>query len=227
MISAVIVAAGRGTRMGPNIDKIFLEVAGHPIIAHTWKRFDASPSIDELIFVVREGMASEFQKLSEEYQFTKSFRIVHGGKERQDSVANGLAAISSACEYVAIHDGARPCVTEKIITDTVAAARQFGAAIAATKVTDTLKESDPHGVITRNVDRSKLWAVQTPQIFKVEIIRKALRAVAQSNASVTDDAAACEFIGQPVKLVESETPNPKATSKADLPFLELLLKTQS
>ena len=223
MISAVIVAAGRGTRMGPNIDKLFLEVAGRPIVAHTWVRFDASPLIDEVVLVIREGMSAEFQKIAELCSLKKPFRLVHGGKERQNSVWNGIEAISPRAELVAIQDGARPCTSEKIIADTIRAAIETGAAIAASKVTDTLKECDADGNIAKNIDRSKLWAVQTPQIFRVSVIRRALSEVTRRNAFVTDDAAACELINQPVKLVESETPNPKATSRADLPYIEMLL----
>jgi 2-C-methyl-D-erythritol 4-phosphate cytidylyltransferase len=110
-----------------------------------------------------------------------------------------------------------------VIADTIAAARELGAAVAAQRVTDTIKESDGGTLIARNIDRARLWAVQTPQIFRVEVIRRALAAVRERGLAVTDDTAACELIGQPVKLVESATQNPKATSPADLPYLELLL----
>ena len=223
-VSAVIVAAGSGTRMGPGVDKLFLEVAGRPIVAHTWARFDAAACIDDLVLVVRDGMQEEFRKLAVESGFKKPFRLTVGGKERQDSVWNGLQALVADCEIVAIQDGARPCTSLAVIEATIAAARETGAAVAAQRVTDTIKESDGGMLVAKHIDRSMLWAVQTPQTFRVEVIRRALAAVRERGVLVTDDTAACELIGQPVALVESPEPNPKATSPADLPYLELLLK---
>lgn len=223
MVSAVIVAAGRGTRMGPDVDKIFLEVAGRPIVAHTWAAFDTSPSIDEIVLVVRDGMQATFAELAAQSGFTKTHRLVAGGRERQDSVWNGLQALNAAAELVAIHDAARPCVTETILRDCLAAAREGGAAVAASRVTDTIKESADGATVARHLDRGRLWAVQTPQVFQVGIIRRALGTVQERGLPVTDDTAACELIGQPVRLVECSTPNPKATAPSDLPYLELLL----
>jgi 2-C-methyl-D-erythritol 4-phosphate cytidylyltransferase len=223
--SAVIVAAGKGTRMGPNIDKLFLEVAGQPVVAHTWAAFDASAAIDEIILVVRDPLRADFEKLRAALRVKKPVRYASGGAERQNSVWNGLQQISSEAEIVAIQDGARPCTSKEIIADCVAAAREIGASVAAQKVTDTLKEGGATGLIARNVDRSKLWAVQTPQVFRVEIIRRALKDVFDRGMQVTDDTAACELIGQPVKLVESKTPNPKVTTPGDLPLIELLLRS--
>ena len=223
MVSAVIVAAGKGTRMGPNVDKLFLEVVDRPIIAHTWERFDRSPTIDEIVLVVRDGMQSAFVELADRHGFTTSYRLVPGGRERQDSVWNGIRATSSETEIIAIHDGARPCVTEAIIADCVRAARDHGAAVAASPVTDTIKEASGDGTIAKHIDRAKLRAVQTPQTFRSDIIRRALGEVQSRGVAVTDDTAACDLIGQPVMLVESATPNPKATSPADIPWLELLL----
>ncbi len=224
MVSAVIVAAGRGTRMGVGVDKLFLEVAGRPIVAHTWEKFDRSPTIDEIVLVVRDGMQSDFKELAAENGFYKDYHLVAGGAERQDSVWNGISATNEGTEVIAIHDGARPCVTEQIVADCVAAAREVGAAVAASPVTDTIKETGPDGFIAGHIDRSKLRAVQTPQTFRADIIRKALGLVQERGIQVTDDTAACELINQPVKLVESTTPNVKATSPEDIPYLELLLR---
>jgi 2-C-methyl-D-erythritol 4-phosphate cytidylyltransferase len=223
MISAIIVAAGRGTRMGANIDKLWLEAAGRPVIAHTWAKFDAAKEIDEIIVVVREGMQPHFTELAKQFHFQKKFHIVIGGAERQDSVWNGLAAVSDKTEIVAIQDAARPCTSAEVIADTIQAARETGAAVAAQPVTDTLKETADGKIISRTVDRSKLWAVQTPQTFRVEIIRRAITAAREKNLNLTDDTAACELIGQPVRLVNSAAPNPKVTVPADLPFIASLL----
>src|SRR6185295_9972549 len=155
-------------RMGPNVDKLFLEVAGRPIIAHTWQRFDDTSCIDEIVIVARAGMEGAFTELAKQFGFRKPYRIVAGGKERQDSVWNGLQALSPKSEVVAIQDGARPCTSQAMIEATVRAAQETGAAVAAQRVTDTIKESDGASVIVRTIERSRLWAVQTPQAFRVE-----------------------------------------------------------
>lgn len=226
MVTAVIVAAGRGTRMGPNVDKLFLEVAGQPIIAHTWRRFEQSPEIDEIVLVVRDGMQDAFTEIAAEQGFRKTHRFVPGGKERQDSVWNGVQAAAESSDIIAIHDGARPCVTERIIADCVAAAREMGAAVAASEVTDTIKETAGDELVSRHIDRSRLRAVQTPQVFRADVIRRALANVQEQGLHVTDDTAACETIGQAVKLVIGTDPNPKATSPADIPYLNLLLASR-
>lgn len=212
--------------MGPDRDKLFLEVAGKPVVVHTWQRFAQARDIDEIVLVVRDGMQAVFQELAAQHNLKKQFRLVPGGVERQDSVWNGLQALSPSSEIVAIQDGARPCTSDELISATIAAAREFGAAVAGQPVTDTIKETSDGKTIARTLDRSRLWAVQTPQTFRVEIIRRALSIVREKRLQVTDDTAACELIGQPVRLVGSPTPNPKVTVPADLAYVELLLNTQ-
>jgi 2-C-methyl-D-erythritol 4-phosphate cytidylyltransferase len=221
--SAIIVAAGKSTRMGPQKDKLFLPVAGRPLLAHAWARFDSAPFIDEIVLVVRDGSQSAFAEMAAKFKFTKPFRLVPGGRERQDSVWHGLEALSPAAEIVAIQDAARPCTSPALIEATIQAARQFGAAVAAQPVTDTIKASDDGAYVAGHLDRSRLWAVQTPQTFRVEIIRRALQAVRERGVQVTDDTAACELIGQPVKLVHVPGPNPKVTVPDDVHYVELLL----
>ena len=223
MTSAIIVAAGKGVRMGPDTDKLFLELNGRAVVAHTWRTFDEADFIEELVIVVRDGMQAVFQELASKYGFQKPFRLVPGGKERQDSVWNGLETRSPSTEIVAIQDAARPCTTQAVISATIEAARQTGAAVAAQAITDTIKESSDGNLVERTLDRFRLWAVQTPQAFRVEIIRRALAEVRQRGLSVTDDTAACSLIGQPVRLVVSASPNPKVTRPEDLPYIELLL----
>jgi 2-C-methyl-D-erythritol 4-phosphate cytidylyltransferase len=210
--------------MGANVDKLWLEVAGRPVVAHTWRQFDDAPAVDEIILVVRDGMQPHFTKLAEQFNFQKPYRLAVGGAERQDSVWNGLAALSPASEIVAIQDAARPCTSKELIAATMQAARETGAAVAAQPVADTIKETADGKTISRTVDRSKLWSVQTPQTFRVEVIRRAIATARQKKLLLTDDTAACELIGQPVQLVKSETPNPKVTVPADLPFIESLLR---
>jgi 2-C-methyl-D-erythritol 4-phosphate cytidylyltransferase len=225
--AAILVAAGQGRRMGAGIDKLFLDACGRPVVAHAWARFEQAPGIQELVLVVRAGQEPAFDKLAAQCGFRKPFRLVPGGQERQDSVWNGLQALSPSVEFVAIHDAARPCVSAELIAATLAAARESGAAVAAQRVTDTIKESADGRTVSGHLDRSRLWAVQTPQCFRVEILRRAMAAVREKRLLVTDDTAACELIGQPVRLVESTAPNPKVTLPADLPFIETLLRGQS
>jgi 2-C-methyl-D-erythritol 4-phosphate cytidylyltransferase len=132
--------------------------------------------------------------------------------------------LQPAAEIVAIQDAARPCTSEALISATIAAARETGAAVAAQAVTDTLKESTDGRLIARTLDRSKLWAVQTPQTFRVEVIRRALSLVREKGLQVTDDTAACELIGQPVRLVAGAEPNPKVTVPGDLAYIEVLIR---
>src|SRR2546421_6668089 len=129
VISALIVAAGQGTRMGPRMDKLFLEVGGRPVIAHTWQQFEAAVEIDEIILVVRDGLQSAFEEMAKDCRFKKPFRLALGGKERQDSVWNGLKALAPASDLVAIQDGARPCTSVELISATLQAARESGAAV--------------------------------------------------------------------------------------------------
>ena len=240
MNAAILVAAGKGTRMGAGlrlagdasapqagVDKLFLEVAGRPVVAHTWQRFADAKCIGEIIVVVRDGMQNAFTELASRFNLQKPFRIVVGGAERQDSVWNGLEALSLTAEIVAIQDAARPCTSDDVIAATIQAADETGAAVAAQPVTDTLKESADGRLIQRTLDRSKLWAVQTPQTFRVEVIRRALAEARRRRLVFTDDTAACELIGQPVRLVSSIAPNPKVTVPGDLPFIEMLLRTRT
>ena len=223
MTSAIIVAAGKGMRMGANVDKLWLEVAGRPVIAHTWQKFNDAPEIGGIILVVRDGMQTHFMELAEKFNFQKKFKLVTGGVERQDSVWNGLAAVSPETAVVVIQDAARPCTSIELIAATIRAARETGAAVAAQPVTDTIKETADGKIVLRTLDRSKLWAVQTPQTFRIGVIRRALTAAREKNLTLTDDTAACELIGQPVQLVQSLAPNPKVTRPADLIFIASLL----
>jgi 2-C-methyl-D-erythritol 4-phosphate cytidylyltransferase len=224
MISAIIVAAGQGTRMGPKVDKLFIELDGCPIVGHTWRRFEEVECIEVVVWVIRDGMQGAFRALAEKYGFRKKYQLVVGGKERQDSVWNGLEALSPAAEIVAIQDAARPCTSPALIAATVEAAKETGAAVAAQAVTDTIKESHDGKMIERTLDRTRLWAVQTPQTFRVEIIRRALAEVRRRGSLVTDDTAACELISHPVRLVVGTQPNPKVTRPEDIPCVEALLR---
>jgi len=169
-------------------------------------------------------MEKKFLALAKKFQFRKKFEIVTGGAERQDSVWNGLQAASKAAEIAVIHDAARPCVNSELITATIKHAEETGAAVAAHPVTDTIKESADGRLIQHTLDRSKLWAMETPQTFRIEVIRRAIAEARAKKMIFTDDTAACELIGQPVRLVSSIAPNPKITVPGDLPIIEALLR---
>jgi 2-C-methyl-D-erythritol 4-phosphate cytidylyltransferase len=224
MTSAIIVAAGKSLRMGANVDKLFFEVAGKPVVVHTWQRFAEAEVIDELILVVREGLQDGFRELATKFKLPSNYQLVAGGEKRQDSVWNGLQAVAGNTDVVAIQDAARPCTGQEVIAKTIIAAREHGAAVAAQRVVDTIKESTDGETVSRTLDRDRLWAVQTPQCFRVEILRKALTEVRSRGVIVTDDTAACDLIGQKVHLVPSSEPNPKITRPEDVAYLEVLLR---
>ena len=221
-VSIVIVAAGSGSRMGQG-DKLFLDIAGLPLVGYTWRRCDLFPDADEIILVTRDDVKPLFEELAERIDARKPWQLVTGGAERQDSVWNGVNATAAGSEIVAIQDGARPCTPLAATQLAVATAREMGAAVLAGRLADTLKRGDGEGQIVGTVDRKNLWAVQTPQVFRREIILAALAKVRDEGLSITDDTAACEALGQAVKLIECDQPNPKATTPADLPYIESLL----
>ncbi|MCX7721982.1 MAG: 2-C-methyl-D-erythritol 4-phosphate cytidylyltransferase [Verrucomicrobiae bacterium] len=227
MVVALIVGAGQGTRMGPGVEKLFIELAGKPVIAHTWTRFDSASCIDGIVLVVREDQLDRVAALASRLSLSKPYWIVAGGPHRQDSVWNGLQALPNSAEIVAIQDAARPCTPAELIAATVQAARQFNAAVAAQPITDTVKESPDGEWVKRTLDRAQLWTVQTPQTFRVEIIKRAVSEARRRGLQLSDDTAACELINQPVKLVIDARPNPKLTRPEDLPYIEFLLKREA
>ena len=225
-VSIVIVAAGRGSRMGQG-DKLFMEVAGLPLVGHTWRRFDRFAGTAEIVIVTRGESRSLFENLAKRIAAAKPWRIVEGGAERQDSVWNGVNATDEASAVVAIQDGARPCTPLGSLGQAIEDAREMGAAVLAKRVSDTLKRGDGQAQILGTVDRENLWAVQTPQVFRREVILAALAKVRNEGLAITDDTAACEELGQAVKLIECDRPNPKATTPDDLPFIESLLAAEA
>ena len=204
-------------------DKMFLDIAGLPLLGHTWRRFDLLSEADEIILVTRDDARPVLEDLAKRINAQKPWQLVAGGVERQDSVWNGVNATAAESEIIAIQDGARPCTPLAAIQLALVTAREMGAAVLARRLADTLKRGDGEGQIVGTVDRENLWAVQTPQVFRREIILAALVKVRDEGLSITDDTAACEALGQAVKLVECDQPNPKATTPADLPYIESLL----
>ena len=214
---AIIVAAGSGTRMA-GADKLFTEVAGQPLLAHAIAPFQECASIERIVLVMAPLNLKRGRDLVERYGFTKATALVKGGERRQDSVRLGLEALGG-CDYVAVHDGARPLVTPELIARGLEAARETGAAAPALPIADTVKEAGPNGIVLRTLDRSRLWAVQTPQVFRYELL---LRAHREITADVTDDAAMVEALGDPVRLFEGSRANIKVTTVEDLTLIKAL-----
>ena len=219
---AVIVAGGKGKRMGK--PKQFLKIAGKPMLQWTIAPFQRSGMIDGIILVVAKEQLAPAKKL----KYTKIIEVVAGGKERQDSVRNGIAALPDLAEIVVIHDGARPAVAVRLIEDSIKAAKKYGAAVVGVPVKDTIKQITnaecrmPNECkIIKTVSRKNLWAAQTPQSFKASILRKAY---AKLHGQITDDAMAVEKIGIPVKMILGAYENSKVTTPGDLKAMEAILK---
>lgn len=224
MVTAIVLAAGRSTRMGGGANKQFLELLGQPLLRYSLTAFEECPAIDAIVLVRRPDYAAQAEELVRDRGFKKVAAFVDGGTERQDSVWNGLGNCDPGTEIVAVHDGARPLVTPELIDATVQSARAHGTGIAATKIVDTIKEVNPDRTVVRTVDRTKLWAVQTPQTVRFDLLRKAYGLVLKKDIIVTDEAAAVELLGQPVHLVETSFLNLKITTPSDLAMAEALLR---
>lgn len=219
--AAVIVAGGSGTRFGG--DKLMAELGGTPVLARSLLAFQRSDFISEIVLAVRRDMLEAAGGLCRGYGITKLAVIVLGGETRLLSSLAGVMAVSPETELIAIHDGARPLVTEKIIEDAVWGAHRHGAAAAAIPVKDTVKQAEG-GVVTGTPDRKSLFAVQTPQCFQADIIRGALADAAENAPEVTDDCMAVERLGGGVCLTPGSEENLKITTPLDMAVAETILK---
>jgi len=219
--TALIPAAGRGERFGRATNKVFALVAGKPILAHTLSVFEACEAINEIVLVIGRRDIEAAGDLVGRFGFAKVTHIVPGGAQRQDSVRLGLREVSG--DIVAIHDAARPMVTREIIEQSIQEAERTGACIAAVGVIDTIKSASPDKVVTGTVDRSDLYAVQTPQTFRTELIREAFERAFADGFHATDDAALVERMGRKVSIVPGSYDNIKITTPADLQLATLKL----
>ncbi len=216
-VGAVIVAAGTSERMG-SVDKLFAPIDGKPVLARVIDIFQQCKSVNQIVLVVSGGNLELCHRLVAEQEWTKVTRICLGGKRRQDSVAAGLSQLNQ-CQWVIIHDGARPLVSVELIENGLDTARETGAAVAAVPVTDTIKITDNDRVVQNTPSRQSLWAVQTPQIFRSDIITKAYQ---QATVEVTDDATLVERLSYKVKLYMGSYNNIKITTPDDLVLAEAL-----
>lgn len=225
--TAIVLAAGQGKRMGGKVQKQFLEISGYPVLYYSLRAFEMSDIISEIILVTGIDEIEICQRdFVDKYGFTKVTRVVAGGKERYDSVYNGLQYVSDESEYVFIHDGARPMVNEEILISGYENVRLYGAAVAGVPSKDTVKIVDADGFAVETPDRSTIWNVQTPQIFEAGLIKEAYRKMmAVPHDYVTDDAMVAEtFLNTRVKIFQASYENIKITTPEDLKIAELFLK---
>lgn len=219
-VGALVVAAGSSRRMG-GVDKLFAPLLGRPLIAYSVGCFSAHSWVDEVVLVLAHGSVGRGRRLVQEAGWRR-VRVCAGGPRRQDSVARGLALLSD-CTWVVVHDGARPCLEPELVQQGLEAARETGAAVAAVPVTDTVKRVDPAGLVLETPSREGLWSVQTPQVFRRELLAEAHRQVEET---VTDDAAMVERLGRGVRVFLGSYSNLKVTTPTDLALAEAILRAR-
>ena len=219
---AVIVAAGSASRMG-GIDKVMAELEGEPMICRTVRTFQQCDAIKEIVIVTREDLVIPIGELCREMSKVKA--VVVGGNSRQESVEHGLKALSEKVRLAAVHDGARPLVSVELIDRVARAAHSYGAAAPAIPVKDTIKVVEG-GLVKETPDRQTLRAVQTPQIFDVDLLRGALAKAKRDGAELTDDCSAVERLKMSVRIVEGDERNLKVTTPMDLKIAQMLLEEE-
>lgn len=217
---AVIVAAGTASRMG-GIDKVMAPIGGEPMIVHTVRTFQNCDAIKQIVVVTRRDLIVPIMDLC--HEFDKVQAVLVGGNSRQESVEIGLNALTKDMKLVAVQDGARPLITDAVIDRTVRAAHTYGAAAPAVAVKDTIKVVQG-GIVASTPNRSTLRAVQTPQVFDVDLLKGALKKAKMDGAEVTDDCSAVELMGMSVKIVEGDERNIKVTTPMDLKVAEIFLE---
>ena len=217
--SVVVVAAGASARMG--FDKVLADVGGLPVIVRCLKSFEEAPSVSEVVVVTRTDLVPEVARLCQDFGLSKVVKVIRGGENRTQSARLGTLECDPNAKLIAIHDGARPFVTVQVIENAVAQAAVNGAAAPAVPVKDTIKASH-NGLVERTLDRSELYAVQTPQVFDGDLIRAALQKAVDDGVSLTDDCAAVERLGMKVALTPGDERNIKLTTPTDLLIGEVL-----
>lgn len=220
--SAVIVAAGSAQRMG--VDKTMMELGCMPVLARTLLAFENCASVDEIIVVTRMEKAEEVAALCKKFGVTKVSKVIRGGKTRTESALAGVSEVRKSAKLIVIHDGARPLVTEELITRVVDAAAAHMAAIPVIKLMDTLKSVDENGVVCGGVDRESTVRVQTPQAFDADLIKGALTKAVKDEVTLTDDCSAMELMGIKTYTVDGDEDNIKLTTPRDLDIALFILQ---
>ena len=225
--TAVIVAAGKGRRMGTEISKQFLPLCGKEILAHTVEKFEKAACIRDIILLTGGDALQDVRQMVQEYGWKKIISVTEGGKERQDSVFLGLQQVPQDTEIVLIHDGVRPFVTEEILERSIAAAKETGGCVAGVPAKDTIKVCDAEGFAIATPDRSTLRQIQTPQTFRRKEILAAYEKAKADGFLGTDDASVAEHSGFPVRVIMGSYSNIKITTKEDLLIGAAFLKEET
>ncbi|MDF2724388.1 MAG: ispD [Paenibacillus sp.] len=222
----IVVAAGKGTRMGTAESKQYLQLRGKPILVHTLQKFQRIAAVEAIVLVTGSGDLERCRDYIGQYALTKVAAVVAGGAERQHSVRIGLDHLPDGIEVAAVHDGVRPLVAESSVTACLRKAEEAGGAVLAVPVKDTIKVVDRSGRIESTPDRRSLWAVQTPQAFQLELLRQAHEQAERDGFLGTDEAMLVERLGHPVHVVEGTYTNIKITTPDDLTWAERLLELE-
>lgn len=225
MLTAIIVAGGSSRRMG--FDKLLAPLGGRPVVEHSIAAFEQTESVTSIILVGRAERLAEYEQIAGTHGFQKITAVIPGGVRRQDSVNRGLEQLDAATQFVAVHDAARPLVRPDLVERIFELARTHDGAASAAPVTDTLKRADDNHVVIGGVDRAHLFAVQTPQIFRRDLLEKACHAVSDAGLEVTDEISAVERAGGRIVLLPNEEPNFKITYQADLLLAEFVLRQRA
>ena len=223
-VAAIFPASGRGSRLGTRQSKAFVRVAGSPLIAHALRTLAQSPAVAWIIVAVQAADVARMRRLVASAKLTKVSAVVAGGSSRSASVANALAAVPKSAQWVLIHDGARPCVTTRLITESIKQARRHGAVACGLPASVTVKAVDGQQRVRLTLDRDGVWFVQTPQVFRRDWLADALARADGQLAQMPDDAAMLEWAGYPVRMIPGDPLNVKVTTKDDLLIAETLAK---
>ena len=220
--TAVIVAAGSSQRMGS--DKIFAALGGWPVLVRSIRAFSENELVDEIIVVTRQEKLEQVAQLVAKYGLQKVSKVILGGRTRVESCLAGVSEADHRAGLIAIHDGARPLVSQRVIRDTVRAAQEFYAAVPVVRSTDTLKLLDEQGIVCGTIDRETIFRVQTPQVFRADLIKGALTEAMKRNLPITDDCSAMELLHIRTHTVEGDEDNIKLTTPRDFVVAEAILK---
>ena len=224
-ICTLIPAAGEGNRLKSAVKKPYVALAQKPILTHTIQRFEQNTAVDEIFVLVNEA---DFEMcratVLAPYAFQKVQPLIAGGATRQQSVHNGVRALPADTDFVIVHDGVRPFVTDETIFACLDAAAEWGAAVAAVPVKETIKMANAEDFIVETPPRERLWTVQTPQVFRKSLLEKAHQIAEEKQLTATDDAALVEHLGHPVKLVNGSYANVKITTPEDLRIANVFLQ---
>ena len=223
MVSAIILAAGKGSRMKGKMRKQYLDLSGQPVLVHSIVAFDSCSLVEEIFLVIPKKDVEYCQKkILSLLDLKNHINLVHGGAKRQDSVYNGLQAINKNTDTVVIHDGVRPFIKTEDLKRCILGSKKFGACILGTPASDTLKSVDKSDIIETTLSRDNIWLVQTPQAFQYDLILKAHETARRDGYVGTDDASLVERLGEDVKIISGSRFNIKITKKEDLAIAKVM-----